>query len=122
MPYFIGRNAMTHVVARIFSGSGDRPPEELDQIVQQEVLPHILSIPGLGRISTLSFNDGRVGTFAVYENREAADKAIAIANEKIKNTPVLASYKLVETLRGDIVTTITGKIEQNRRNLYGIAR
>src|SRR4051812_27086869 len=113
---------MPYVVARLFSGSSDQRPEQLDDIARQELVPQLLQISGLLRYSTLQFNDGRVGSFSVYENRQAAERGLRVASEWVSSTEAVRNYKLDETLRGEIVYTLLGHGSQVQRNAYGVAR
>ena len=113
---------MPYVVARLFSGSSDQSPEQLDRIARQELVPQLLQIPGLLRYSTLQFNDGRVGAFSVYENREAAERGLRVASEWVSSTEAVRNYRLDETLRGEVVYTVVGQGNQLQRNAYGVAR
>ena len=67
---------MPYIMARLFSGSSDQSPGQLDRIACQELVPQLLQIPGLLRYSTVQLTDGRVGSFSVYENREAAERGL----------------------------------------------
>jgi hypothetical protein len=113
---------MPYVMARLFSGPSDQSPEQLDHIARQELVPQLLQIPGLLRYSTLQFNDGRVGSFSVYENREAAERGLRVASEWVSNTAAVSNYRLDETLRGEVTYTLVGQGNQLQRNLYGVAR
>ena len=113
---------MPYVVARIFSGSSDQNPEQLNRMARQDLVPQLLQVPGLLRYSTLQFNDGRVGSFSVYENREAAERGLRVASEWVSSTEAVRNYKLDETLRGEIVYTLVGRGNQLQRNAYGVAR
>jgi hypothetical protein len=113
---------MAYAMARLFSGSSDQSPEQLDRIAHQELVPQLLQIPGLRRYSTLQFHDGRVGSFSVYENREAANRGLRVASEWVNNTEAVRHYQLDETLRGEIVYSLIGQGDQRQRNAYGIAR
>jgi quinol monooxygenase YgiN len=113
---------MPYVVARLFSGSSDQNPEQLDRIARQELVPQLLQIPGLLRYSTLRFNDGRVGSFSVYKNREAAERGLRVASEWVSTAEAVRNYRLDETLRGEEVYTLVGQGNQLQRNAYGIAR
>jgi quinol monooxygenase YgiN len=113
---------MPYVVARLFSGSSDQNPEQLDRIARQELVPQLLQIPGLLRYSTLRFNDGRVGSFSVYKNREAAERGLRVASEWVSTAEAVRNYRLDETLRGEEVYTLVGHGNQLQRNAYGIAR
>ena len=113
---------MPYVVARLFSGSSDQNPEQLDHIARQELVPQLLQVPGLLRYSTLQFNDGRVGSFSVYENREAAERGLRVASEWVSSAEAVRNYRLDETLRGEGVYTLVGQGNQLQRNAYGVAR
>jgi hypothetical protein len=113
---------MPYVVARLFSGSSDQSPEQLDSIARQELVPQLLQISGLRRYSTLQFNDGRVGSFSVYENRQIAERGLRVASEWVSSTEAIRNYKLDETLRGEVIYTLVGCGSQIQRNAYGVAR
>ena len=113
---------MPYVVARIFSGSSDQNPGQLNRMARQDLVPQLLQVPGLLRYSTLQFNDGRVGSFSVYENREAAERGLRVASEWVSSTEAVRNYKLDETLRGEVVYTLVGRGNQLQRNAYGITR
>ena len=85
-------------------------------------MPQLLQVPGLRRYSTLQFPDGRVGSFSVYENREAANRGLRVASEWVNNTEAVRHYQLDETLRGEIVYSLIGQGDQRQRNAYGVAR
>jgi hypothetical protein len=113
---------MPYVMARLFSGPSDQSPEQLDRTARQQLVPQLLQIPGLLRYSTLQFNDGRVGSFSVYENREAAERGLRVASEWVSSTEAVRNYRLDETLRGEVVYTLVGQGDQHQRNAYGVAR
>jgi len=113
---------MPYVMARLFSGPSDQSPEQLDRIARQELVPQLLQIPGLLRYSTLQLNDGRVGSFSVYETRAAAERGLRVASEWVSSTEAVSNYRLDETLRGEVAYTLVGQGDQLQRNLYGVAR
>jgi quinol monooxygenase YgiN len=113
---------MPYIMARLFSGSSDQSPEQLDRIACQELVPQLLQIPGLLRYSTVQFTDGRVGSLSVYENRDAAERGLRVASEWVSSTEAVRNYKLDETLRGEIAYTLIGRGNQLQRNAYGVAR
>jgi hypothetical protein len=113
---------MPYVMARLFSGPSDQSPEQLDRIARQELVPQLLQIPELLRYSTLQLNDGRVGSFSVYETREAAERGLRVASEWVSSTEAVSNYRLDETLRGEVAYTLVGQGDQLQRNLYGVAR
>jgi quinol monooxygenase YgiN len=113
---------MPYIMARLFAGSSDQSPEQLDRIACQELVPQLLQIPGLLRYSTVQFTDGRVGSFSVYENREAAERGLRVASEWVSITEAVRNYKLDETLRGEMVYTLVGRGNQMQRNAYVVAR
>src|SRR3954454_6954701 len=111
---------MPYIMARLFSGSSGQSPEQLDHIAHQELVPQLLQISGLRQYSTVQFTDGRVGSFSVYENREAAERGLRVASEWVSSTEAVRNYKLDETLRGEIVYTLIGRGNQLERNAYGV--
>jgi hypothetical protein len=113
---------MAYAMARIFSGSSDPSPEQLDRIARQELVPQLLQISGLRRYSTLMFADGRVGSFSVYDTHEAADRGLRVASEWVSSTDAVRNYRLDETLRGEIAYTLIGQGGQSQRNASGVAR
>jgi hypothetical protein len=116
---------MAYAMARIFSGPSDPSPEQLDLIARQELVPQLLQIAGLRRYSTLALTDGRVGSFSVYESREAANRGLRVASEWVSSTDAARNYHLDETLRGEIAYTLIGQGGQSRqsqRNASGVAR
>ena len=113
---------MPYVVARIFSGSSHQNPGQLNRMARQDLVLQLLQVPGLLRYSTLPFNDGRVGSFSVYENREAVERGLRVASEWVSSTEAVRNYELDETLRGEVVYTLVGRGNQLQRNAYGITR
>ena len=113
---------MAYAMTRIFSGSSDPSPEQLDLIARQELVPQLLQISGLRRYSTLRFMDGRVGSFSVYDTREAADRGLRVASEWVSSTDTVRNYHLDETLRGEIAYALIGKGGQSQRHASGVAR
>jgi hypothetical protein len=113
---------MAYATARLFSGSSDQSPEQLDRIARQELVPQLLQIPGLRRYSTLQFHDGRTGSFSVYENREAANRRLRVAMEWVSSTAAVRDYQLDETFRGEIIYSLIGQGDQRQRNAYCVAR
>jgi hypothetical protein len=114
---------MAYAMTRIFSGSSSDPsPEQLDRIARQELVPQLLQIAGLRRYSTLTFTDGRVGSFSVYDTREAANRGLRVASEWVSGTDAVRNYHLDETLRGEIAYILIGQGVQNQRNASGVAQ
>jgi hypothetical protein len=81
-------------MARLFSGSSDQSPGQLDRIACQELVPQLLQIPGLLRYSTVQLTDGRVGSFSVYENREAAERGLRVASEWVSSATISAGFAI----------------------------
>jgi hypothetical protein len=113
---------MAYAMTRIFSGSSDPSPEQLDRIARQELVPQLLQISGLRRYSTLAFTDGRVGSFSVYDTRNAANRGLTVASEWVSSTDAVRNYRLDETLRGEIAYTLIGQGDQSQRKASGVAR
>ena len=79
-------------------------------------------LPGCVANSTLALTDGRVGSFSVYETREAANRGLRVASEWVSSTDAARNYQLDETLRGEIAYTLIGQGAQSQRNASGVAR
>ncbi len=113
---------MSYIVTRLFTPPAGMKPEQADEIFQRNILPNLLQVPGLRRVTTLALNDGRIGATILYDDQKAADHGIAVANERIRATAALSGAKLVETVTGQVGLVMHGKGDPNRRNLYTSAR
>ena len=73
---------MAYYLVRFYSGSGDRPPEQLiREVVDHELRPKLQAGGGLTRYITFIADDGRVGSASVYEDKEAAQRGLQTARE-----------------------------------------
>ena len=113
---------MTYAVARFYSGSGSLDPEEIDNVVRQELMPQLMKATGLHRYSTIKFKDGRIGPYSMYESQDAANRGQQIAIEWVHGTGVLRGYTLTEVLRGEVIHALQGRGNQLQRNAYAVAR
>lgn len=112
---------MAYYLVRFYSGSGDRPPEQLiREVVDTELRPRLQQGGGLTRYITFIADDGRIGSASVYENREAAQKGLQIARDWASSTSAMQGYRLSETLEGEIAATLDADIQY--RPAYGMAR
>src|SRR3954467_590490 len=92
----IGRdNKMAYYLVRFYSGSGDRPPEQLiKEVVDNELRPKLQQGGGLNRYITFIADDGRIGSASVYETKEAAQNGLQIAREWADSTGAMQGYRL----------------------------
>ena len=112
---------MAYYLVRFYSGSGDRPPEQLiREVVDHELRPKLQEGGGLTRYITFIADDGRVGSASVYEDKEAAQRGLQIAREWASATGAMQGYRLSETLEGEIAAIIDADIQY--KPAFGMAR
>jgi hypothetical protein len=112
---------MAYYLVRFYSGSGDRPPEQLlKEVVDSELRPRLQQGGGLTRYITFIAEDGRVGSASVYENKAAAQKGLAIARDWVGATQAMQGYQLSQTLEGEIIRTFDGNLDA--QPAYGAGR
>jgi hypothetical protein len=112
---------MAYYLVRFYSGSGDRPPEQLIRdVVDSELRPRLQQGGGLTRYITFVGDDGRVGSASVYENKAAAEKGLQIAREWAGATKAMQGYQLSQTLEGEIIRTFDGNLDA--QPAYGAGR
>jgi hypothetical protein len=112
---------MAYYLVRFYSGSGDRPPEQLiKEVVDQQLRPKLQAGGGLTRYITFIADDGRIGSASVYENKEAAQRGLQIAREWVNATGAMQGYQLSETLEGEIAETLDADIQY--QPAFGMAR
>jgi hypothetical protein len=101
---------MPYAIARIYANSGTMTPEQLSALAIKELAPKLGQ--GLVRYSTVAINDGRVGSFAIYESEDAAGQAAQIAADWVKSNTALQDLKLVETIAGEIIYVAPGTADR----------
>ena len=112
---------MAYYLVRFYSGSGDRPPEQLiREVVDHELRPKLQGGGGLTRYITFIADDGRLGSASVYEDREAAQGGLQIARQWASATGAMQGYRLSQTLEGEIAATIDADIQY--KPAFGMAR
>jgi len=112
---------MAYYLVRFYSGSGDRPPEQLiREVVDHELRPKLQAGGGLTRYITFITDDSRVGSASVYEGKEAAQRGLQIARDWASATGAMQGYRLSETLEGEIAATIDADIQY--KPAFGMAR
>jgi hypothetical protein len=112
---------MAYYLVRFYSGSGDRPPEQLiREVVDHELRPKLQEGGGLTRYITFIADDGRVGSASVYEDKEAAQRGLQIAREWASATGAMQGYRLSQTLEGEIAAIIDADIQY--KPAFGMAR
>jgi hypothetical protein len=112
---------MAYYLVRFYSGSGDRPPEQLIRdVVDHELRPKLQEGGGLTRYITFIADDGRVGSTSVYEDKEAARRGLRIASEWASATGAMRGYRLSQTLESEIAAIINADIQY--KPAFGMAR
>ena len=113
---------MAYYLVRLYSGSADRPAEELLQnVVANELLPKLQEGGGLQRYITGILEDrGGIVSASVYDSRQNAEKGLEIARQWVADTSSLRGYQLSNTLRGEIVGVSDGDSKGPPR--FGIGR
>jgi hypothetical protein len=94
---------MAYGVGRIFAGSSTRPVEEVDDAIRKELVPLLRSVEGISRFSTFSLNDGRIGSYAVCDNKEIAERGQKIGAEWRAKSALMQDFKQPELLCGEII-------------------
>jgi hypothetical protein len=112
---------MAYYLVRFYSGSGDRPPEQLiREVVDRELRPKLQEGGGLTRYITFIADDGRVGSASVYDDKAAAQRGLQIASEWASATGAMQGYRLSQTLEGEIAAIIDADIQY--KPAFGMAR
>jgi hypothetical protein len=111
---------MAYYLVRLYSGSGDRSPEQLCQTAGSELAPRLMEAGGLQRYLTGVTSDGRIVSASVYDSKEAAQKGLDIARQWVADSGAMRGYQLAQTMQGEIVRVIPGNT-QNRAT-HGVGR
>ena len=112
-------DTMAYAVSRVYSGC--TAPEEVAGIALKELAPKLGAGGGLTRYAPVAFSDGRVGSFSVYENQDAAKRSQQIAAEFVKGHNSFKNLKLDETIEGEVISTMQGSAPMSGR-LHGVSR
>ncbi len=112
---------MAYVTARMFSGLGTSTVDQLSTLAIEDLAPKLAVDGGLIRYATVSYADGRYGSFSVYESAEAAKRGAQVAADWIKSQPAMQAARLEQTLEGEVAFAVRGPADSNRR-LHAIAR
>jgi hypothetical protein len=112
---------MAYYLVRFYSGSGDRPAEQLiRELVDNELRPKLQQGGGLIRYVTFIADDGRIGSASVYENKEAAQRGLQIAREWTSNTGSMQGYQLSQTREGEIAALLDEDVQY--KPAFGMGR
>jgi hypothetical protein len=111
---------MSYYMVRLYSGAGDRSPEQLCQMAGSELAPQLMQAGGLQRYLTGVTDDGRIVSASVYDSREAAQRGLEVAKQWVADTGAMRGYQLSQTMQGEIVRVMQGNT-QNRAT-YGVGR
>jgi len=100
---------MSYYLVRLYSGSGDRPLEQLiEQTVVTDLVPKLQRGGGLQRYLAVITDDGRTGSASLYESKAAADRGLEIAREWAQNTGAMRGYQLAASFGGQVVAQRQG--------------
>lgn len=113
---------MTYCLARFYSGPSNVDVEAIESWLQKELVPSLAKIPGFRRYSGLQLKDGRLGSFSVFDNKQAAEQATAVVREWMKSRPELKEFRLDMTLQGQVGLAITGNTQATGKRAYAVAR
>jgi hypothetical protein len=113
---------MPYAIARIYSGSGSLPAEQLAALAIKELAPKLAQGPGLLRYSTYVFSDGQFGSFSVYENQSAASHAAPIAADWVRSSTAMQGCKLVDMMEGEVIYAVQGSATAGEGRLHSLAR
>jgi hypothetical protein len=99
---------MPHARFRLYSGSGDRSPEELSKAVMQELVPELQKSCDLIRYYTIIADDGRIGSGSMYQSKEGAEQGARLAREWAERTKLMQGYNEVLSLESEVVRILDG--------------
>ncbi len=85
-------------------------------------MPRIEKIQGFQRYVAFLARDGRYGSISVFDTREAADQATAVAREWAQGVPEHKNNRLEMDLRGEMGLAITGSTPLSAPDLHGAIR
>ncbi|HBK05979.1 MAG TPA: hypothetical protein DDZ81_08945 [Acetobacteraceae bacterium] len=113
---------MAYCVARFYSGPANVDVEAIGTWLQKELVPSIAKIPGFQRYSGLHLKDGRLGSFSVFDSKQAAEQAAPVARDWLKSRRELAEFRLDMALQGQVGLAITGSTPATTQRAYAVAR
>src|ERR1700709_1695523 len=102
---------MAYYMVRVYSGSSDRPPEQVLRDVNPKILPNLQEAGGLVRFISFVADDGRIGSASVYEDKEAAHRGLQIGREVAGVAEAMQGYQLSQTLQGEIAAVLNADIQ-----------
>jgi hypothetical protein len=115
-------DTMASCAARFYSSPAPTDLETVTAWLHQELVPSLAEVPGFQRYSGLQLNDGRPGSFSVFDSKHAAEQAAAIARTWMQSRPELAKYHLDIALQGEIGLMVTGTTPYTGGHEYAVAR
>lgn len=114
---------MAYIVARLYTGSGNRSTDELARVTIEELCPLLAQSGGLQRYSACEFSGGRIGSVSVYDSKEAADRAGKTAAEWVQKSGALQGYTLAQTMAGEVIFSYRAEgANQSHPNASGVVR
>ena len=112
---------MAYYMVRLYSGSGDRPPEQLlRDVVEPQLHPKLKAVGGLNRYITFIADDGRIGSASVYQNKSDGERGLNVAREVVSVTDAMKGYQFSRIFEGEIAETLNANAEYEPR--FGMAR
>jgi hypothetical protein len=99
---------MTYITCRIYTGTSTHTPQQLSDIVAQELVPSLANAGGLLRYITLEFAGDRVGSFSAYVDQNAAERGAKLANVWTDSTGIMSGFRLTANYSGDLLYSFAG--------------
>lgn len=115
------KGTMAYVMARMFTGLGTSTVDQLSALAIQDLAPKLAAKGGLIRYATISYSDGRYGSFSVYESSEIAKSGAQVATDWVKSQATMQAARLDQTMEGEVAFALRGPADNNGR-LHAIAR
>lgn len=105
----------------MFTGLGTSTVDQLSTLAIQDLAPKLAAKGGLIRYATISYSDGRYGSFSVYASSEIAKSGAQVAIDWVKSQAAMQAARLEQTMEGEVAFALRGPADNNGR-LHAIAR
>ena len=112
---------MAYAMARMFSGLGTSTVDQLSTLAVQDLAPRLAAKGGLLRYATVSYSDGRYGSFSLYDSSESAQSGAQVAAEWVKSQAAMQATRLEQTMEGEVALALRGPSDSDGRS-HAIAR
>jgi hypothetical protein len=104
-----GGKVMAYIVARFYTGTAAADIDQMMTLCRNELIPQLEQLPGFQRYTIVQAKDGRVGSVAIFDNKEAAQESNTLAKRWVDNKPEFAKYpRDALTFQGEIGSSVTG--------------